>query len=285
MLLIPALTMFAIFSVYPILTGVYLSVTNYDIASPVAEVFVGFNNYVKALTDYGEGYGFYDAFLWTFIFSLAVCAISYIVGFALALVLNQNFKFRGVFRGLLLLPWVIPPAVYSTNWRWILNSEFGFINKFLLNNGWIQQPILFLSTSTLAQQSVIGIGVWRSYPFMMLMILAGLQSISDELYEAASIDGANKLKSFIHITLPAMKNVSIICTCIMFVWTFNTYEHIFLLTAGGPLTSTTPLSIFIYNAAFFRGRMGYAAAIAVLTLIVLLIVSFFYLRFQRRLDD
>lgn len=273
--------MFCAFSIYPLFMGIGISFTDFDILRPLARrSFVGFGNYVRALTQIDDG--FYASLLFTSIYSLSVCILSYLLGLGLALALNKDFRFRAVFRGLFLLPWVIPPTVYATNWRWILNDRFGIVNQFLLNIGLTKEPILFLAESSAARLTVILGGTWRGYPFMMLVILAGLQSIPDEIYEAARIDGANRFQSFVRITFPLLLNVSIMSTILQFIWTFNNFENIYLLTSGGPINSTTVLSILIYNTAFFRGRFGYAAAIAVVDLILLSAVSVLYLRLQRQ---
>ncbi|MCX5841208.1 MAG: sugar ABC transporter permease [Deltaproteobacteria bacterium] len=209
---------------------------------------------------------------------IAPMALSYIVGLFLALLLNRDIKFRGLFRAAALIPWIIPPIVATTNWSWVLNDQYGIINTILLKIGLVKEPVLFLAVPDLARITVIGVGVWKSYPFMMIVLLAGLQGIPKEQYEAAYMDGAGFFKSFFRITMPNLKNVSFICTILMFIWTFNNFENIYLLTHGGPVKKTFVLSILSYYMAFFRGTLGYASAITTITLVILLMVSIVYLR-------
>ena len=268
-LLIPAIAMFATFSLYPLFTGIYISLTNFDIRNPAAAEFVAFDNFRRVLTDFGQGFGFYSSLLFTVIFALSVCVISYVVGFSYALILNQNFRFRGFYRGLLLVPWVIPPVVYATNWRWILNDQFGFINTFLMNNGIINEPILFLATRFNAQLTVILTGAWRSYPFMMLMILAGLQSIPDELYEAARVDGASRLRQIWHISLPGILPTIVILLVLRIGSIMGVgFEKIILLYNGHTMEVADVISSFVYRRGLVEFDFGYATAVGLFNSVV-----------------
>ncbi|NLC27479.1 MAG: sugar ABC transporter permease, partial [Campylobacteraceae bacterium] len=208
--------------------------------------------------------------------------INYFLGLAFALLLNRDIKFRGLFRALILIPWIIPPAVAATCWQWLLSDQFGLINNILKNLHITDKSVLVLADQQLARGTVILTSAWKSFPFMMITLLSGLQTIPDDLYEAASIDGASAWQQFRAITMPMLQSVTIVCTTLMFIWTFNNFENIYLLTQGGPNKATYVLSIFTYYTAFMRSNIGYASAISIVLLISLLILISIYISFINR---
>lgn len=278
LLLIPATILILLVSIIPFLNAFRLAMMDYNVLRPGTEKFIFLDNIINVITQDSE---FYGTLAFTFIYTFFVVLISYLMGLIFALLLNRDIKYKGIFRAFILAPWVVPSAVAATNWIWILNDQIGFVNNFLQNLGVINSPILFLGSKEIARYTVIATSAWKSFPFMTIVLLAGLSSISKELYEAARIDGANIWQAFRYITLPLLKNVSLICTTLMFIWTFNNFGNIYLLTQGGPSKATFTLSILTYYTAFFRGQFGYASAIAVIMLIVLLIFSIIYLRLQK----
>jgi len=280
-MLIPATIIILAISIYPFLYGVFLSFHNHNIGRPDDAAFVGLENFIRLITSDRE---FYGVLGFSFFYTSMMVLFSYLTGLVYALLLNRDIKFRGLFRALILLPWVISPAVAATAWSWVLNDRVGIINVTLRNIGLLNDSIQFLANTEMARLTVIFTSVWRSYPFMMIVILAGLQSIPRELHESAKIDGAGFFKSFFYITLPMLKGVSVVATTLMFIWTFNNFENIYLLTRGGPGVSTFVLPILTYFTAFFRMELGYASAIAVIMLIVLLALSMIYLRVTRNRD-
>jgi len=280
-LLIPATLIILAISIYPFFYGVFLSFHNHNIGRPDQTAFVGLENFIRLITSDSE---FYGVLGFSFFYTTMMVLFSYIVGMLYALLLNRDIKFRGLFRALILLPWVISPAVAATAWSWVLNDRVGVINVFLRNIGLINESIQFLASTEMARLTVIFTSVWRSYPFMMIVILAGLQSIPKELHESAKIDGAGFFKSFFYITFPMLRGVSVVATTLMFIWTFNNFENIFLLTRGGPGVGTFVLPILTYFTAFFRMELGYASAIAVIMLLVLLGLSMLYMRVTRNRD-
>jgi multiple sugar transport system permease protein len=280
-MILPASILIIILSLYPLLNGFYLSMMDYNLLKPNDIKFVWFDNFIQIITSDKE---FYSVLGYSFVYTISVVLISYIIGLILALLLNRDIKFRGLFRALVLIPWVVPPVVAATNWSWVLNDQVGIINNFLESINLIDKPILFLGTAEMARVTVILTSAWKSFPFMMIVLLAGLEGIPSDLYEAAYIDGAGFIKSFLHITMPMIRNVSLICTTLMFIWTFNNFENIYLLTRGGPSQATFVLPILSYYTAFFRSEIGYASAISVILLVVLLIISLSYLRLQRNED-
>lgn len=189
LMVVPATILLLVVSVIPLLDGVYLAFTNTNLNTG-ADAWVGIRNFVEIFQDSK----FYQIFGFTVFYAFAVVLFSYILGMLIALLLNQDIRFRGVFRAIILAPWVVPPVVATITWSWLLNDKVGLINTMLQNIGLIQEPIYFLSDLTLVKGTVIAFGVWKSYPFMMITLLAGMQSIDGTLYEAAKIDGANKFK-------------------------------------------------------------------------------------------
>jgi multiple sugar transport system permease protein len=274
-LLIPATLFIGAISIYPLIRGIMLSFMSYSTRRVRNARFNGLENFINILTNDPE---FWAAFIFSIISAFVIVIVSYVMGMCFALLLNRNIKFRGFFRAMILIPWIIPPVVSATNWTWLLNDQLGFINLILRQWGFIDKPILFLADPVIARITVCFTGAWKSFPFMMIVLLSGLQSIPDELYESASIDGAGFFRSFISITIPMLKSVTAISTVLMFIWTFNNFENIYLLTRGGPLNATFVLPILSYYTAFYRTQLGYASAISTMMLVVLLFMAMQYMR-------
>lgn len=274
----PAVLLIACVSILPLISGVVLSFQNYYLLKPnKPRGFNGIANYIKLFQDME----FQSVILYTFIYAFSIVVIAYLFGLVLAQLLNRQIRFRSIYRALVLLPWVISPTVASTNWLWVLNDRIGFINNVLRDWNIISSPILFLAVPKLARVTVIFTGAWKAFPFMAITILSGLQSINADLYESAYIDGAGYWKSFFYITLPSIKNISIVSTILTFIWNFNNFENIYLLTKGGPSDATYTLSILTYYTAFYRSNLGYASTIGTSMLAVLLILSQIYMKALR----
>lgn len=197
-LLIPASVLIALVSLYPLINGIILGFQDYNLLRPKKRAFAGLDNFIEILTKDSE---FYSTLAFSFIYTIFVVIVAYILGLCFAMLLNRDIKGRGIFRMLILIPWVIPSVVATTNWLWLLNDQLGFVNRTLQNLHIIKEPILFLADADLAKITVIFTGAWKSFPFMMIVLLAGLQGISADLYESASIDGAGFFKKFWYITL------------------------------------------------------------------------------------
>lgn len=273
--LLPALLVLATIRLYPLLDGIFLSVTDANMLRLKNILFVGANNFVEIFTEDKE---FYSILLFTFVYTFSVVALSYVAGLFLALLLNADIKFRGLFRVLVLIPWVIPPAVAANNWLMLLNDQFGFINAVLLQTGIIHKPILFVATEGMARLTVIAFGVWKSLPFMMIVLLAGLQAIPKDMYEAAIMDGSKPIRTLFTITLPMLSGVTIVSTLLMTMWTYNNFENVYLLTQGGPVNGTNVFSIYSYIIAFFRMRLGYSSAVSVVMMVALVALSVYSVR-------
>lgn len=274
MLLLPTI-MLILVSFYPLFNSMYLSFTNTNILKRNQDIrFTGIDNFIQFFNDSTAA----PSILYSLEYAFACVLISYAAGMFLALLLNRKIRGRAVFRALLLIPWAIPTVVAAANWLWILNDQSGLINIWLLRSGLASEPVLFLADPTMARVTCILVGTWKSYPFMTLSLLAGLQGIPEDVYESAKIDGASGLKSFWYITLPMLKNISMVVVTLMFIWGFNNFDIIYLLTQGGPLKATFTLPIYTYNTAFYRGRMGYASAISMVTLVILFGLCMIYMR-------
>jgi ABC-type sugar transport system permease subunit len=204
------------------------------------------------------------------------------IGLAVALLLNQGIRGRALFRNLALLPWMLPPAVVATGWAWLYHNPFGMLNPALLGLGLIDQPKAWLASPDTAMGSVIVANLWRGFPFISLVLLAGLQSIPGSLYEAAGVDGAGAWARFRHVTLPGLRRVMLIALTLDVINTVKYFDLIWVMTAGGPANRTEVLATLIYRLAFQFFRTGRAAALAMVMVAALAVFSIFYVRMTVR---
>lgn len=279
LLVLPALCIILFVNIYPMFNGVVLTFQNSTIYNMTSHKdFVGFDNYMRLLTKDKE---FISILGFTAVYTLSVVLGSYLIGLGLALLVNRTFIGRGLFRSFVLLPWVLPTIVAACAFMNTLNTN-GIVNSLLISLGWIKDPILFFADPALAKYTVILMGIWKGFPFMVLTLLAGLQTIPTELNEAAAIDGANKFTNLMYVTLPLMKQISMIALMLRFIWTFNNFEQIYLLTQGGPMKSTMAVSIYAYRMAFINNELSYSATI---TVTVMIVVSVLIAVFQKLDSD
>ena len=194
--------------------------------------------------------------------------------------LKRNIRGKKFFRAVFLLPWVIPPVIAVTNLKWILHDQVGIINTTLKAWGLIDKPILFLAKYGLIRPTVILASAWKQTPFMMITLLAGLQSVPRELYESAQIDGAGFWRQLFSVSLPIIRPLTFINTTLSFIWTMNSFEMIWLMTGGGPNGHTYTIPVLSYYTAFFRKDMAYASTIATSMLVVLLLLTLLNFRAQ-----
>ena len=221
---------------------------------------------------------FFKSSFWnTFVFVFFSVATHLLLGLAVALVLHSALPAKPLFRVIALLPWVVPDVVAGIIWKWMYDPIYGALNDLLLKTGIINNPIEWLSNPKLAMLSVILVNLWRGFPFVMLILLAGLQSIPKHLYEAAAIDGAPKFQQFIHITLPGLKKMIVVALALDIVWEVRRFGLIQAMTQGGPGVLTEVLSTYTYKQYFKFFRFEYASAISVIMTIVLLLVSLPYI--------
>ncbi len=272
LLLIPSAALIALVNLYPFAVGFLYSLEDGTLIQEGS--FVGLQNYL----DVWSKADFIGAIWFTAIFAFFGVFGSWAVGMGLAMLLNQEMPARGFMRVAFIVPWILPSVVVAVSWRWIINDQNGLLNMVL---GWAGlDPVYLLSTGPFARFSVTLVKVWRSFPFMMISLLAALQTISHDLYEAASIDGAGRWQSFRFVTLPHLLPVSVVLWILMTIWSVNDFDTPWLLTGGGPSNATENLSVIAFKYTFQRNDVGVGAAMAFVTLVILMIFSVLLLRAQ-----
>lgn len=273
---IPAgLSMFVLL-IYPLCYGIFISFFNTNLVNKWR--FTGLMNYVNSLSDRG----FLLSISRSFVFTIFTVSGHFLLGFIYALALNAKIKFRALFRAILLLPWLFPEVVVALLWKWLYNPNYGLFNGILLNIGIINEPILWLSSSAYAFAAVIITCIWKGYPLVMIQVLAGLQIISPDLYEAAMIDGCTKPQLFRHITLPGLKPILTVTLILDTVWWFKHFTITWLLTSGGPGNATMVASIEIYKRAFQFFEWGPAASGATIIFAICVIIGLIYQRMLKK---
>jgi len=273
-LLLPVLVPVALLSVLPLLRGIYIGFTDYQLGGDIQ--FNGLENYRQMLRDHYFWRSFRVGFIWT----LAVTAGQVVLGLGLALLLNLKIRFASVYGLLMLAPWAMPPIIRGIVWRQIYDLDTGVLNAFLVKLGVLQAPINWLSSFEYAVPAVIVAGIWGEIPKTAVFFLAGLQTISVDLYEAARLDGATSWSLLRHVTMPLLKPITAAIVSLNFMWNFNTFGLVWVLTQGGPGGLTRLPMLAAYEEAFRYGYVGYAAAIGNVMVVIITIVLFLYLRVQ-----
>lgn len=272
MFIFPALVALTALVLYPVLYGVYISFFKTNLANKWS--FVAFKNYT-ALFKNTE----FISQLWlTLKFSFIVVLAHFLIGGMLALMLNKKRRGVTVFRTILMLPWLFPEVVIALLFKWIMNPLYGIWNDLLLRMGIINTNVSWLGNTQFAFAAICIVAIWKGFPFVMINILAGLQSISRDLYEAAEIDGAGRVQMLRHITIPALKPVLTTSVVLDTVWWFKHYTMIWLLTQGGPGNETSVISISVYKEAFNYFNFGKAAAMSVIIFLICYVISVVYRR-------
>jgi multiple sugar transport system permease protein len=275
-LFLPALLAIGAILFYPVVQALWISVHNYYLPSmaTVGTPFCGLANY-RAISEAPE---FWQALFFNGLYTVGSVAGLYLVSLAVALLLNDEFRGRGLFRSMAIVPWAVPYVVAALTWIWILDIQFGVLNSILLRTGLVDRAIPWLLSPFWAKISVILATLWKQFPFAAIMLLAGLQGIPRELYEAADVDGAGPLGRFRYVTIPGLHNVSLLVILLSSIQIFKLFTVIYLLTGGGPGRATETLVVQTYLEAFSTFDMGRASAIGVVTLFLTLIFSFVLLR-------
>ena len=275
-LLFPVIVLVTVFSLLPLLRGIYLGFTDYRLGDPIS--FNGIENYIQLFNDEYFWNSFKIGMIWT----IVVTALQVGLGLVLALLLNNKIKFASIYTVLILLPWATPPIIRGILWRQMYDPNTGAVNILLTDAGIISAPINWLSSFEYVIPAVIVAGVWGEISKAAIFLLAGLQTISNDLYEASKIDGAKLWDQFRHITIPSLKPVLAAIISLTFMWNFNTFGIIWVLTQGGPGGLTRLPMLAAYEEGFRYGYIGYAAAIGNVMVIILSLVLFMYIRVQLR---
>ena len=274
-LIAPLLLWIVVMIVYPLISSVWMSLTDVDFLG-INSNFVGISNYIELITDIEFWTAMGKSMIWT----IGNALLQLILGFTTALIINQQFKGKSFVRIWIILSWIIPTIVLAIIWRWILNSSFGILNYILQLFNFVEQPIDFLGSFQLAMPTVIFINTWRWFPFLAIIILAALQTIPVEQYNAASIDGANSFQKFIYITFPMMRPTLSVLGLIGTLWSINIFDVIYMLTRGGPAGATETIPVFVYQKAFQEYAMNKASAAAVILFLFLFVFVVFYFKIE-----
>ena len=270
LLLTPTLAVLLALTIYPLIYSIKISLQgeagNWTV-----------QNFTRLVSDQF----FLSALAHTLVFAIIALTVEFLLGLGLALLLNEHLRGRSVFRSLLLLPMMLPPVVAGVVWRLMLNSNFGAVNGTLKQIGINTDALTWTASPKLAMASVIAADVWQWTPFIFLILLAGLQAIPQEPYEAALIDGASAWQTFRHVTLPLLKPAILIALLLRTMDLLRVFDQIFILTEGGPGFATETASLYIYRTAFRFSNFGYAAAMSFVLLAITNVISVGYLRMLR----
>lgn len=273
LLIAPTVVVFSLVIAYPLVSAIYLSL--FSLYTPTMEgEWVGLGNYREILQT-GE---FWRSLANNLIWTVGTLSLQMIFGIAVALMLHQNLVFRSLARSLVLFPYFLSTVVAVLVWRWLFNDLYGVLNHMLMWAGVVDMPVDWLGSMPNAMVSLILVGAWKYFPFVVIAVLARLQTIPEELYEAATIDGAGWFSRFRDVTLPQLRDVLVVIVLLRTVWDFKEFDLIYLLTGGGPIISTQTLPLMVYKEAFALNQMGAASAIAVLMMLVMLVFMAAYFR-------
>ena len=280
-MLLPALVFLALLIAYPLGKVIHDAFYHVHLINKSMTGFAGMANFQKVLADGHFGQAVKNTAYWT-IFSVLG---EYLVGMVTAVLLNQKFKGRAIFRTCIFIPWLVPIIVAGMTWDWMLNPEFGIINYALTNMHIISQPINFLGDSKYAMATVIFVNIWRSFPYYTISFLSAMQSIPGDLSEAAAIDGAGVFKRFFKVTLPQLRSVSLVIVFIHIIWTAINFDFIWVMTEGGPNYATETLPLMIYRYSMKKFDVGAASALSTMMFTVMVVLFIFYYRKRSSLSD
>jgi len=273
---LPAFLYMLIFVGYPIVDNIILSFQDVTMKTLTAahKPFAGLDNYIEIFKDPV----FLKSLGNTLLFTVCCLVLQFLIGFALAVFFNQNFRFSKPVRGLLMMPWMIPITVTALIFKFIFGTDVGILNFILKSLGLIKENIDWLTSSGTAMFAIIMANVWIGIPFNMILLSTGLTTIPQELYESASIDGAGKVQTFFKITLPLLKPTIEAVLILGFIYTFKVFDLVYVMTGGGPVNSTHMLSTYSYKLSFEMFKYSKGSAVANVLFVILLVVGVFYLR-------
>lgn len=278
LLLIPALVPVLLFSVIPLLEGIVTGFTDSEAGLNVQVIFNGLDNYRRLL----HNLLFWQSFEIGIVWAVVTTLLQYALGLGLALLLNERLHLRGLARILALVPWAMPSVVVAIMWRLVYLPDSGILNGVLQSFHLQRTPINWLGDFSTAFPAVIVVGVWAGMAPTTIALLGGLQGMAGDVYEAAAVDGAAQWQRFVHITWPLLRPVSEAIVSLDFIWNFNSFGLVYVLTGGGPGGQTMLPALFAYNEAFKYGHFGYAAAMGNVMVLAVVGILALYLRYQRR---
>jgi len=276
LLTLPGLALLGAVVLYPLVAALVTAFFEQSLLTP-GRTFVGLDNVTAVLGD-----DFLALLRQTLVFTVGSTLVPFVVGFALALALNTRLKGTRTLRGLFLIPWLVPGVVVSFLWMWIFNANYGVLNALLEGMGLIDAPQAWLSKPGTAMLAVVVAKSWQSFPWMMVMLLAGLQTVPGELHEAAEIDGAGTIRRFFSITVPHLSGIIGLVVLLEFIWNFQHFDIIYVLTGGGPAGTTQTFATAVYETAFRGYDLGKAGALGLLWMVLLMGLVVVYIRFTER---
>lgn len=269
----PAILTMAVVGLFPVLAVMGLSLQQ---RLPILDItrFIGLENYRFLLSDLR----FWNSLWNTFYFTVVSVSLELLLGLGIALLLERSFPGRGWIRALIIIPWAIPTVVSARMWEWLFNGDFGLFNFLLMRSGIIIQPVNWLGDPFWGMHGIITMEVWKTTPFVAILLMAGLQTIPRDLYRAAKVDGASTWNIFIHITLPSLKPIIFVVLLFRTMDAFRVFDAVYVLTGGGPANTTETLSVYAYKVLFQTLQFGYGSTIATATFLCVIVMSLFYLK-------
>ncbi|MEC4686007.1 MAG: sugar ABC transporter permease [Nitrospirota bacterium] len=267
----PSLVLLSIVTIYPLIYVLYLSLQRRLLIFDVSR-FIGIDNYLFLLKDDR----FFNAFKNTLYFTIMSVTLELLLGLAIALLINRSFRMKGLIRAIVLIPWAIPTVVSAKMWEWIYNTDFGILNYLLgVKINWLGSPFWAINAA-------VFMDVWKTTPFVVILLTAGLQVIPKDLYQAARVDGAGRWDIFTRIVLPLLKPVILVVLIFRTLDAFRVFDAIYVLTGGGPANTTETLSIYAYKVLFQTLQFGYGSTLAVVVFLCTGGISIFYIRLLSR---
>lgn len=274
----PALIALGAILAVPILYSIWLSLTEATLATGKLEIpFVGLDNYLRLFSDKAVGNALFNTLYFTLVEVVGVV----VLGLLAALLLNHPMARWGGFRVMLLLPWAIAPVANAVLWKWIYHSNYGILNTILLQLGIIDRNVTWLGGAFRALNMILVVDIWKSTPFIAILLLAALQNIPQSLYRAARMDGAGSWQTFHYVTLPSLTTALAIAVILQTIWSLRTFDLIFVLTKGGPADGTVVMNFLAYRVTFNFLKFGYGSAIANLIFMTSLGLAVLYVRLVR----
>jgi multiple sugar transport system permease protein len=272
--LLPAILITCAVVLLPVAQTAWLSMQNYLLYDPSSATFTGFGNFVAIAHDEVFWISLWNSLIWI----VGVVGLQFLLGLGAALLLNQSFWWRGLARSLIIIPWALPSVIIGLMWTWMYDFNLGVINDMLVRMGVLDAPLAWLARPDTALPAVMMALIWQGFPFFAVTILAGLQTVPDELYEAAEIDGVTPFQRLIYVTLPSIADVLATALLLRTIWVANSLDVILVMTGGGPGYATHTLPLYSFLRAYSSMEFGYGAALALVLTFLLLAVVWLYVR-------